>query len=66
MNPNLDLSAGEAWTVAGALWVFGSFIAVVITLINLYINVVIYQFLYGLASTLVKWVKGPYLPFKSL
>jgi hypothetical protein len=57
---------GEAWTMPGAMGVFASFVAVLVTLINLYINVVIYQFLFGLVSTLVNWVKGPYLPFKSL
>ena len=66
MHPNLDMSGGDAWTVAGVMGVFGAFIAVLITLVNLYINVVVYQFLYGLASTLVKWVKAPYLPYKAL
>jgi hypothetical protein len=32
----------------------------------MYINVAIYQFLFGLVAALVNWVKGPYLPFKSL
>ena len=61
-----DMGYGDAWTVAGAMGVFGSFISIVVILVNLYINVMVYQFLYGLASTLVKWVKAPYLPFKSL
>jgi hypothetical protein len=68
MNPDLGMlgMGGEAWTMAGALGVFGSFIAVLLTLINLYINVVIYKFFFGLVSTLVNWIKGPYLPFKSM
>ena len=61
-----DMGDGDAWTVAGAMGVLGSFISIVVVLVNLYINVMVYQFLYGLASTLVKWVKAPYLPFKSL
>ncbi|MEJ6775898.1 MAG: hypothetical protein QNK85_01065 [Crocinitomicaceae bacterium] len=63
-GPNMGY--GGAWTVAGAIGVFGSFISIVVILVNLYINVMVYQFLYGLASTLVKWLKAPYLPFKSL
>lgn len=61
-----NMGSGDAWTLEGAMGVFGSFISIVVILVNLYINVVIYQFLYGLVSTLVKWVKAPYLPFKSL
>jgi hypothetical protein len=57
---------GEAWTMVGAESVFGAFVAVLFTLVNLYINVVIFKFVYGLLSTLVNWVKSPYLPFKSL
>ena len=60
------LLSDYAWTTQGGLAVFVSFIAVLGTLINLYINVVIYNFLYGLISTLVAWIKAPYLPFKSL
>ncbi|MEJ6755445.1 MAG: hypothetical protein QNK78_00400 [Crocinitomicaceae bacterium] len=60
------LLSDYAWTTQGAMTVFVSFIAVLGTLINLYINVVIYNFLYGLISTLVAWIKAPYLPFKSL
>lgn len=63
---NTGLLSDSAWTTQGAMTVFGSFIAVLVTLINLYINVVIYKFLFGLVSTLVTWIKSPYLPFKSL
>jgi hypothetical protein len=67
LNPDLsEFGIGAAWTVAGATGVFFSFVSILIILINLYVNVVIYQFIFGLAATLVKWVKAPYLPFKSL
>jgi len=67
LNPDLsEFGSGDAWTVAGAMGVFGSFVAILFILINLYVNVVIYQFLFGLISSLVNWIKGPYLPFKSL
>ena len=65
-SPNLTNYDGSAWTMNGAAGICGSFIAVLVTLINLYITVAIYKFIFGLASTLVKWVKAPYLPFKSL
>ena len=57
---------GEAWTMEGAQSVFGGFIAVLVILILLYINLIIYKFVYGLLTTLVNWVKSPYIPFKSL
>jgi hypothetical protein len=68
LNPDLGMFGygGEAWTIAGAMGVFAAFIGVLLTLINLYINIVIYKFFFGLISTLVNWIKGPYLPFKSL
>jgi len=66
MNPNLGMTAGEPWTVSGAMGVFGSFISILVILVNLYINVVVYKFLFGLVSTLVKWVKAPYFPYKAL
>jgi len=65
LNPDLP-GLGKAWTMAGAMGVFGAFVGVLFTLINLYVNVVIYKFIFGLLSTLVNWVKGPYLPFRSL
>jgi hypothetical protein len=65
-SPDLTVYGGSAWTVSGAAGVCVSFLAVLVTLINLYITVAIYKFIFGLASTLVKWVKAPYLPFKSL
>jgi|GEM_PF-264396 len=66
ISANAGSLSDSAWTPQGAMAVFVSFIAVLVTLINLYINVVIYNFLYGLISTLVAWIKAPYLPFKSL
>ena len=68
LNPDLSMLGygGDAWTIAGAMGVFAAFIGVLLTLINLYINIVIYKFFFGLVSTLVNWIKGPYLPFKSL
>jgi hypothetical protein len=69
LNPDLSQlfgNGGDAWTILGAMGVFVSFVAILFVLINLYVNVVIYQFLFGLISSLVNWIKGPYLPFKSL
>ena len=62
----LSNAGGSAWTVAGAMGVFSAFVSVVFVLVSMYINVAIYQFLFGLVAALVNWVKGPYLPFKSL
>ena len=68
LNPDFGMlgRGGDAWTMAGAMGVFASFVSILFILINLYVNVVIYQFLFGLVSSLVNWIKGPYLPFKSM
>jgi len=68
LNPDLSMLGygGDAWTIPGAMGVFAAFIGVLLTLRNRYSNMGIYKFCFGLVSTLVNWIKGPYLPFKSL
>ena len=46
--------------------VIGAYVNVIVTLILLFVNIIIYKWLYTLATTFVNWISGPYLPFKSL
>jgi hypothetical protein len=59
-------SAVDGWTWGGLASVALSYVSVLVVLIQLFVSLAVYHFLYGLASTFIKWVKGPYLPFKSL
>ena len=51
---------------AGALQVLDMIIQPLMVLILLYITLAVYHFMYGLGERFLTWVKGPYLPFKSL
>lgn len=46
--------------------VIGSYWNVVVTLIVLFINLIIWKWVYNLGHTFVKFVSGPYFPHKSL
>ena len=46
--------------------VIGAYLQVIVTLILLFVNIIIYKWLYTLATTFVNWISGPYLPFKTL
>lgn len=58
--------AGGGWSIEGLIGAAMGFVAVIIMLIQLYVSLAVYGFLYGLANTFVNWVKAPYLPFKSM
>ncbi|MDG1684594.1 MAG: hypothetical protein P8H63_00970 [Flavobacteriaceae bacterium] len=59
-------SAVDGWTWDGLSSVALSYVSVLVVLIQLFISLAVYHFLYALVTTFVKWIKGPYLPFKSL
>ena len=46
--------------------VIGAYLNVVVTLIVLFINLIIWKWVYTLGHTFVKFVSGPYFPHKSL
>lgn len=54
------LSTDDLIIVVGAYW------NVVVTLIVLFINLIIWKWVYTLGHTFVKFVSGPYFPHKSL
>ena len=66
MNWDVTTSAGDAWTWGGLVAVAWEFVGVALILAKLYVSLAVYNFLYGLLSTFVGWIKSPYLPFKSL
>ena len=59
------LAAGEAWSVDGLYSVLWQYVGVVAILAKLYVTLAIYNFFYAIISSLVKWIKSPYLPFKT-
>ncbi|MFT4942412.1 MAG: hypothetical protein ACJAYD_000182 [Patiriisocius sp.] len=58
-------ASGEAWSVNGFYAVLWQYVGVVAILAKLYVALAIYYFFYGIISSLVKWIKSPYLPFKT-
>ena len=58
-------NAGEAWTTNGFYAVLWQYVGVVAILAKLYVSLAIYYFFYGIISSLVKWIKSPYLPFRT-
>lgn len=54
------LETDDIAIVVGAYW------NVVVTLIILFINLLLWKWVYKLGHTFVKWVSGPYFPHKSL
>jgi hypothetical protein len=64
-NWDPTMSSGAAWSWSGFMSVAWEFVGVVIILAQLYVVVAIYKFFYSIISSLVNWLKSPYLPFKS-
>ena len=62
----LTVAPGEAQSMDGLISVLYSFATVILILVQLYVSVAVYTFMYGLASTFMNWVKSPYLPMKSM
>jgi hypothetical protein len=57
---------GGGWSIESLVGAGMAFVAIIMMLLQLYISLAVYSFLYGMAATFVNWVKAPYLPFKSL
>ncbi|MDG1529613.1 MAG: hypothetical protein P8I51_01620 [Polaribacter sp.] len=64
-NWDPTMSAGSAWTWNGLMPVAWEYVGVVVILAKLYVSLAIYKFFYSIISSLVNWVKSPYLPFKA-
>jgi hypothetical protein len=64
---SLDLTkaSGSSWSWNGLISVAWEYVGVAVVLAKLYVVLAIYKFFYSIISSLVNWLKSPYLPFKS-
>ena len=58
-------AAGAAWSSDGLFAVLWEYVGVVVVLAKMYVALAIYHFFYGIITSLVNWIKSPYLPFKT-
>ena len=58
------MSSGSAWSWSGLMSVAWEFVGVLVILAKLYVVVAIYKFFYSIITSLINWLKSPYLPFK--
>ena len=58
--------AVDSWSLEGIGTLLSMFASVLVVFIILFIALPIWEFIYGLISTLIKWIKGPYIPHKAL
>lgn len=64
-NWDPTMAAGAHWSWGGLMSVAWEYVGVIVVLAKLYVVLAFYHFFYGLISSLVNWIKSPYLPFKS-
>ena len=64
-NWDPTMAAGSAWSWNGLMSVAWEYVGVAVVLAKLYVSLAIYKFFYGIISSLVNWIKSPYLPFKT-
>tara|TARA_B110000259_G_scaffold181949_1_gene224822 strand:+ start:2517 stop:3293 length:777 start_codon:yes stop_codon:yes gene_type:complete len=64
-NWDPTMSTGSAWSLNGFYSVLWEYVGVLVILAKLYVALAIYHFFYGIISSLVKWIKSPYLPFRA-
>jgi len=59
------MAAGSAWSWDGLMSVVWEYVGVAVVLAKLYVSLAIYKCFYAIISSLVNWIKSPYLPFKT-
>lgn len=64
-NWDPTMASGSAWTWNGLMSVAWEYVGVAVILAKLYVVLAIYKFFYSIISSLVNWIKSPYLPFKA-
>jgi len=62
---DLTKASGSSWSWNGLISVAWEYVGVAVVLAKLYVVLAIYKFFYSIISSLVNWLKSPYLPFKS-
>jgi hypothetical protein len=62
-----DVTGSDAsgYNIGGLVAVGWEYVQVAIVLAKLYVSLAIYNFLYGLLSSLSRWIKNPSLPIKT-
>ena len=63
---DLTTSAASGYTVEGLISLGWEYVQVILILAKLYFALAVYNFFYKILTALATWIKGPYLPFKSL
>jgi hypothetical protein len=64
-NWDPTMASGSAWSLNGFYSVAWEYVGVAVVLAKLYVVLAIYKFFYSIISSLVNWIKSPYLPFKT-
>tara|TARA_B110000091_G_scaffold3914_1_gene3962 strand:- start:140 stop:916 length:777 start_codon:yes stop_codon:yes gene_type:complete len=64
-NWDPTLASGSAWSWGGLMSVAWEYVGVVVILAKLYVVVAIYKFFYSIITSLINWLKSPYLPFRA-
>ena len=64
-NWDLTGSTASGYSIDGIVAVGWEYAQVILILAKLYFALALYHFFYGIVSTLAKWVRSPFLPFKS-
>ena len=64
-NWDPTMASVSAWSWDGLISVAWEYVGVAIVLAKLYVVLPIYKFFYSIITSLVNWLKRPYLPFKS-
>lgn len=64
-NWDPTMASGSAWSWNGLISVAWEYVGVAVVLAKLYVVLAIYKFFYGIITSLVNWIKSPYLPLKT-
>lgn len=64
-NWDPTMASGSAWSWDGLMSVAWEYIGVAVVLAKLYVVLALYKFFYSIITSLVNWIKSPFLPFKS-
>jgi hypothetical protein len=64
-NWDPTMASGSAWSWNGLMSVAWEYVGVAVALAILYVVLAIYKFFYGIITSLVNWIKSPYLPLKT-
>ena len=58
--------AVDSWSLDGLKTLLTMFASVLMVFVVLFVALPIWEFIIGLVTALIKWIKGPYFPHKAL